>query len=79
MSFAYTDRTIRVPKLKLDTGPTRTLPRQFAADRTRRWPFVVIIALAAFALATPVKMPDHAPTGGDRATHAHELLRLLGR
>ena len=79
MSFAYTDQTIRVPKLKLDTGPTRTLRKQFAAERTRRWPFIVIVALATFALATPVKMPDHAPTRADRSTQAHELLRLLGR
>ncbi|HEX5059168.1 MAG TPA: hypothetical protein VFV99_07395 [Kofleriaceae bacterium] len=77
MSFAYTDQTIRVRKLP--TGPTRNLRQQFAVERPRRWPYVVIVALAAFALATPVRMPERAPTGAERTTEAQQLLRLLGR
>jgi hypothetical protein len=72
-AYAAYDETIRIPRLA--TGPTRTLRQRFARERRRRWPFVVIAALAIVALATPVKVPQSA----ERSAQASELLRVLGR
>ena len=72
-AFAY-DETIRIPRLP--TGPVRTLQRQFAPVRARRWPWLLAIgALAAIAIADPVDVPQYA----QRTAQAQELLRLLGR
>ena len=73
-AFAYSDETIRVPKL--DRGPVRELPQQFAKARPQRWPHILIAVLAIVALATPVKFPESA---AGRPAQAQQLLRLLGR
>ena len=71
--FAYSEETIRVPKLNV--GPVRELPQHFAKARPQRWPHILIAALAVVALATPVKIPELA----GRTAQAQQLLRLLGR
>lgn len=70
-AFAHADQTIRIAKRP--TGPTRTLRQQFAPARPRRWPYLLIPVLAVIALATPIKMPQHAA----RSAQAHKLLELI--
>ena len=75
-AFAYSDPTIRVPKLELHVAPRRTLPTQFAPGRERRAPhavWIALVAVAALAAWKPVAAPEHASP----AAHAPALLKLL--
>ena len=71
-AFAY-DETIRVPKLELHIGPTRSLPTQFAPARSSRWPYLLLAVLVAVAAYRPVQLPQ--PT--DRTVQAEQLLELI--
>jgi hypothetical protein len=71
MAFAYSDETIRVPKLHI--GPTRSLPTHYAPPRPRRLPYLLLVALLAFAAATPIQLPQPS----DRTVQAQKLLELI--
>ncbi len=75
-AFAYSDQTIRVPKLELHVAPRRSLPSSFAPARTRRWPYALlamVVAGVALAAWKPLELPDQPPP----SLHAQELLKLL--
>jgi hypothetical protein len=71
-AFAYSDETIRVPKLYV--APTRSFPTQFApAARPQRWPYLLLALLIALAAWTPMPLPHHA----ERSVQAQKLLELI--
>jgi hypothetical protein len=75
-AFAYSDETIRVPRLELHVAPRRPLPTQFAPTKRQRLPLLALAALVAtvvLAAWKPIVLPDQPPP----SVHAQELLKLL--
>lgn len=72
-AFAYSDETIRVPKLPTPCAPARSLPTRFAPARPQRWPLIALAVLALLAAWSPVRVPETA----ERTVQAQQLLELL--
>jgi hypothetical protein len=73
MAAYAVDETIRVEKLEF--GLRRSLPQQFAPQRTRYWAHIAAALIAFAALASPIDVSQAAA----RSAHAQEVLRSLGR
>jgi hypothetical protein len=73
MAAYAVDETIRVEKLEF--GPRRDLPQQFAPHRTRYWAHIALSLIAFAALAQPIHVADAAA----RSSNAQQVLRSLGR